>query len=473
MVFSSVIFIFCFLPITLAGYFLFHPVKWKNIWLLIVSLFFYAWGGYAFLPVILYSILLNYTGGYILERTLLSGREWLRKRIFIFIIILNLINLGYWKYTKFLMQTFCSLTGLQLTIPDIILPIGISFFTFQGMSYIIDVYRKEVPVQKNILKLSLYIALFPQLIAGPIVRYSDIEMQLNDRSHSIDDFALGIRIFTIGLAKKAILANSTAITADAIMELPPYQNEPAIAWLGLIFYSLQLYFDFSGYSDMAIGIGRMFGFQFPQNFNYPYISCSASELWRRWHISLSVWFRDYVYIPLGGNRKGNVYLHLLCVFFLTGVWHGASWNVVLWGIYWGFIIIMEKFLTDKIKLPFKIPKIISWILVMFLWLFSMAIFRTNSVSGCLQYFQVMFGFASQENIGFSLSYYIHRYELFIIAVGMIAMTPLGKYCYSLLKKKIPENVFLTLENTVTLLLLGISILYVVTGTYNPFIYFQF
>ena len=473
MVFSSVVFIFCFLPITLAGYFLFRPIKWKNIWLLIASLFFYFWGGYTFLPVILYSIALNYAGGYVLEIPKLSERERLRKGIFISILVLNLLNLGYWKYTKFIMQTFCDLTGLRFAIPDIILPIGISFFTFQGMSYIIDVYRKDVPAQKNILNLGLYIALFPQLIAGPIVRYSDIKTQLNERCHSIDEFAMGIRTFTIGLAKKAILANSAAITADAILELPPYQNEPAVAWLGLIFYSLQLYFDFSGYSDMAVGIGRMFGFQFPRNFNYPYVSCSISDLWRRWHISLSVWFRDYVYIPLGGNRKGNVYLHLLCVFFLTGVWHGASWNVVLWGIYWGILVIIEKIILQKIKHPLKIPKIISWMLIMFLWLLSMTIFRTNSVSACLQYFQAMFGLAPRENIGFSLSYYIHRYELFILATGIIAMTPLGKYCYCGLKKKISENAFLILENAVTIMLLGISILYVVTGTYNPFIYFQF
>lgn len=343
MVFSSVIFIFFFLPLAIAGYFLLPSIKWKNFWLIIISFFFYAWGGYTFLPIILYSILLNYIGGYLLEIPSISLKVTLRKGIFAFIIILNLLSLGYWKYTKFLMQTFCSLTGLELTIPEIILPIGISFFTFQGMSYVIDVYRKKAAVQKNILKLGLYIALFPQLIAGPIVRYSNIEKQLNERSHSIDDFATGIRIFTIGLAKKAILANSAAITADAIFELPPWQNEPTVAWLGLLFYAFQLYFDFSGYSDMAIGIGRIFSFQFPQNFNYPYISCSASEFWRRWHISLSVWFRDYVYIPLGGNRKGNVYLHLLCVFALTGIWHGASWNFVLWGLYWGIIVITENF----------------------------------------------------------------------------------------------------------------------------------
>lgn len=473
MVFSSVIFIFFFLPLAIAGYFLLPSIKWKNFWLIIISFFFYAWGGYTFLPIILYSILLNYIGGYLLEIPSISLKVTLRKGIFAFIIILNLLSLGYWKYTKFLMQTFCSLTGLELTIPEIILPIGISFFTFQGMSYVIDVYRKKAAVQKNILKLGLYIALFPQLIAGPIVRYSNIEKQLNERSHSIDDFSTGIRIFTIGLAKKAILANSAAITADAIFELPPWQNEPTVAWLGLLFYAFQLYFDFSGYSDMAIGIGRIFSFQFPQNFNYPYISCSASEFWRRWHISLSVWFRDYVYIPLGGNRKGNVYLHLLCVFALTGIWHGASWNFVLWGLYWGIIVITEKFLVQKLSNKIKIPKLCSWALVMVLWLISMTFFRTGTLQECGRYFQSMFGLSPQKNTGFSFSYYFHRYELFILLAGGIAATPLGKNCYLRLKKKLTENVFLVLENTVTLLLFGISVLYVVTGTYNPFIYFQF
>lgn len=448
-------------------------IKAKNYWLLVLSLFFYAWGGASFLPVILYSILLNFIGGYLLEMPQMKDKVQIRKVIFILVIMLNILSLGYWKYTKFLMQTFGSLTGMQFRIPEIVLPIGISFFTFQGMSYVIDVYQKNAGVQKNILKLGLYVALFPQLIAGPIVRYSNIEKQLNERSHNVDDFALGIRIFTIGLAKKAIIANSAAITVDAIFELPPWQNEPIVAWLGLVFYAFQLYFDFSGYSDMAVGIGRMFGFQFPRNFNYPYISCSASEFWRRWHISLSGWFRDYVYIPLGGNRKGNVYLHLLCVFGLTGIWHGASWNFVLWGLYWGFIVVIEKFLTRKFSNKIKIPKLLSWALVMFLWVVSMTFFRTGTLQECGEYFQSMLGLSPEKNIGFSFSYYFHRYELFILLTGGIAMTPLGKICYSSVKKKLSENVFLVLENMVIFLLFGVSILYVVTGTYNPFIYFQF
>lgn len=402
-----------------------------------------------------------------------AGRERAGKISFMVLVGLNLLNLGYWKYTKFIMQVICDIIGLSLTIPDIILPIGISFFTFQGMSYVIDVYRGDVPVQKNILKVGLYIALFPQLIAGPIVRYSDIEKQLDERTHSVDDFAAGIRLFTVGLAKKAILANSAAITTDAVFGLHPYQNEPAVAWLALFCYWIQIYFDFSGYSDMAIGLGRMFGFAFPKNFDYPFISCSTSELWRRWHISLSTWFKDYVYIPLGGSRKGNAYLNLFCVFLLTGLWHGASWNYVLWGAFWGVLIVTERFISRKIKIPFKIPKILSWTFTMFLWLLNLVIFRTETLGESVQYFQSMFGLVPVQNGGFSLPYYIHKYEIFILACGMIAMMPLGKRLYLWLQEKLPQTGFAILENTVTLLLFGISALYVVTGTYNPFIYFQF
>lgn len=473
MVFSSNIFIFFFLPITIIGYFLLRSIRLKNIWLLIVSLFFYFWAGSSFFPIILYSILLNYVGGCTLEYARISGRTKIQKFIFVLVVALNLVSLGYWKYTGFFVGVVRDVMGWQLVIPQIILPIGISFFTFQGMSYVIDLYRGEVPVQKNILKLGLYIALFPQLIAGPIVRYSDIELQLNNRQHSIDDLAAGIRLFTVGLAKKAVIANSAAVTADAIFDLHPYQNEPAVAWLGLLVYTIQLYFDFSGYSDMAVGLGRMFGFNLPRNFNYPFISCSGSELWKRWHISLSSWFRDYVYIPLGGSRKGNVYLNLLCVFILTGLWHGAAWNYVLWGLFWGVIVVVERFVSCHIRRKLTIPKVFSWIFTMFLWLMSMVIFRTENLQMCGQYFQSLFGAIKIRNAGFSLTYYISKYGIFIIVLGLVAMLPVGSRCYIALKEKMSETRFVLLENTVTLLLLGISIIYVVTGTYNPFIYFQF
>lgn len=473
MVFSSTVFLFFFLPIVLIGYYLLRTVKGRNVWLLAVSLFFYFWGGSQFFLVLIYSICLNYVGGRIIGSLKTAEKKRACQAFFLLILVCNLCNLGYWKYTKFLMQTWGNITGISLHIPDIVLPIGISFFTFQGMSYLIDVYRGDVPVQKNLLRLGLYISLFPQLIAGPIVRYSDIEKQLQDRKHSVDDFSAGIRLFAVGLAKKAVLANSLAIFADKIFGMPYEQNEPAVAWVGLLGYSLQIYFDFSGYSDMAVGLGRMFGFRFAGNFNYPYISCSPSEIWRRWHISLSTWFKDYVYIPLGGSRTGNVYLHLLCVFILTGIWHGASWNYVLWGLFWGVAVVAERFLSDKIKRKISVPRVILWMFTMFLWLMGMTIFGTETLHDCIQYFQSLFGILPLHNVGFSISYYIHRYEVFIIAVSLFAMLPLGKYFLLWLQKKLPETHFTLVENIGAVLLLGISAIYVITGTYNPFIYFQF
>lgn len=394
-----------------------------------------------------------------------------RRVVFVGIIILNLCSLGYWKYAKFLIQIVDDITGLQLAVPDIVLPIGISFFTFQGISYFVDVYRGDVPVQKNILKLGLYIALFPQLIAGPIVRYADIEKQLDARTHSVDGFAAGIRLFITGLAKKAVLANSVAVTADSIFDIPSYQNVPSVAWLGLLCYTLQLYLDFSGYSDMAVGLGRMFGFQFPKNFNYPYIACSVSDFWRRWHISLSSWFRDYVYIPLGGNRKGNIYWNLFCVFMLTGIWHGASWNFVLWGIYWGVLIVVERFLSRKLQ--WVIPKFLAWGFTVFLWMMSMVFFRARTLNAGIQYFQSLFGLIEVRDVGFSLTYYINKYEIFILFLGIVASMPLCRFCYRKLQEKMPEMIFACLENMAALVVFDISVLYVVTGTYNPFIYFQF
>ena len=379
MVFSSSIFIFFFLPIVLSGYFLLRSVKVRNIWLLLASLLFYLWGGYAFFPIILYSIALNYTGGRILGILQAKEYEKARKAAFIMVVSLNLLSLGYWKYTKFIVQIVNDITGSRFMIPDIVLPIGISFFTFQGMSYVIDVYRGEAGVQKNILKTGLYIALFPQLIAGPIVRYSDIERQLNARRHSVDQFMDGLKVFAVGLAKKAILSNSLAVTADAVFGNRPGQNLPAVAWLGVLTYSLQLYFDFSGYSDMAVGLGRIFGFRFPRNFDYPYISCSVAELWRRWHISLSTWFRDYVYIPLGGSRRGNAYFNLLCVFLLTGLWHGAAWNYVVWGLYWGVLIVGERYLSRKYPDKAGLPKVLAWPVVVLLCMISMVIFKTATL----------------------------------------------------------------------------------------------
>lgn len=470
MVFSSTIFLFFFLPIAVVGYFLI-PTKGRNYWLLAVSLFFYYYGGAAFFPVIICSILLNYAGGLFIGLLQEAKKPQAEKIILIIAVTGNLAMLTYWKYIGFILQTIKDITGFSISVPDIILPIGISFFTFQGMSYVIDVHRGTVSVQKNILKVGLYIALFPQLIAGPIVRYSNIEKQISNRIHSVDNFADGIRVFVIGLAKKAVLANATAVTADAVFGLHPYQNEPAVAWLGLVSYFFQLYFDFSGYTDMAMGIGMMFGFTFPKNFDYPYISCSVSEIWRRWHMSLTGWFRDYVYIPLGGNRTGHTYRNLICIFVLTGIWHGASWNYLVWGVYWALLFIAERFLSDRIR--FRLPAPMAWAITMTLWMIGLMIFRTKTLLLCGQYFLSLFGLCPVQDRGFSLAYYIGRYEVCMLLICAIAATPLGSYVYQFAKRKMPQTVFIMIENTAVLMLLVLSAIYVVTGTYNPFIYFQF
>lgn len=472
MVFSSTIFLFFYLPITLLIYFV-CPKKWKNGWLLLMSLLFYFWGGAAFFSVMLFSIMVNYLGGRIVDAARNRGKNKWCKTAFIVVVALNLLNLVYWKYTIFLMESLQRITGWSFEIPEILLPIGISFFTFQGMSYVIDLYRGEVPVQKSLSKLALYIALFPQLIAGPIVRYADIEKQLTTRKGSVSATASGIRYFTVGLAKKAILANSMAILADQVFELPAQQRMVSVAWLGIIAYTFQLYFDFSGYSDMAIGLGKMLGFTFPQNFNYPFISCSITEFWRKWHISLSSWFRDYVYIPLGGSRKGNVYVHLFVVFLLTGVWHGASWNYVLWGIYFGVIIVLERVVMKKSNRRCFLPKVPGWIWTMFLWIMSMVLFRADTIQDSIDYYGCLFGVQKLVQPGYSLSFYVHKYELVMLLLCVLAMLPLGKAFYRKLQQKLSEQIFSVLSNLGTLLMFGICVLYVVTSTYNPFIYFQF
>lgn len=472
MVFSSTIFLFFYLPITLLIYFI-CPKRWKNGWLLMMSLLFYFWGGAAFFSVMLFSILVNYLGGRIVDAARDRGKRKCCKAAFIVVVSLNLLNLVYWKYTVFLMESVRKLTGWNFEIPEILLPIGISFFTFQGMSYVIDLYRGEVPVQKSLSKLALYISLFPQLIAGPIVRYADIEKQLTTRRQSVQGGASGIRYFTVGLAKKAVLANSVALLADQIFELYPHQRMVSVAWLGLVAYTFQLYFDFSGYSDMAIGLGKMLGFEFPQNFNYPFISCSITEFWRRWHISLSSWFRDYVYIPLGGSRTGNVYIHLFVVFLLTGIWHGASWNYVLWGMYFGVIIVLERLVMKKSRSGRFLPKLPGYIWTMFLWIMSMVLFRADTLSDGMAYYRCLFGMQDIIQPGFSLSFYVHKYEIFILLTCVVAMLPAGKWIYRKLQRRLSERVFSVLGNLGTLLLFGVCVLYVVTGTYNPFIYFQF
>ena len=482
MVFSSTTFVFFFLPVTLIGYFICRNIRVKNIWLLLASLFFYFWGGPTFLPILVFCICFNYFGGILISGARSKGNVIAEKTTFVLVIIGNIANLCYWKYTGFFLNTINEWLHTTIQVPSITLPIGISFFTFQGMSYVIDLYRKRVPVQKNITNIALYISMFPQLIAGPIVRYESIAEQINQRKCTVEEFSSGIRLFVVGLSKKLIIANSVASIADKIFGLPANENMISVSWLGVVCYTFQLYFDFSGYSDMAIGLGRMFGFIFPANFNYPYISRSISEFWRRWHISLSSWFRDYVYIPLGGSRTGNVYLNLLCVFFLTGLWHGASWNFVFWGLIFAVCTITERWIKRHVKPDhFKampgiagiLLNVAGWAYTMFVWMMSMVLFRADTLQNAGSYYLSLFGINKLKNVGFTLSYYINRYELFVLIAAAFFSFPVAKNIYSLLKKKLPQIGFTILLNIGTLILFVVNTMYILTETYNPFIYFRF
>lgn len=465
MVFSSTIFLFAFLPVTLAGYYLL-PRRGRNTFLLVMSLLFYAYGEPWFVFVMIGSIIANYCFGLL---TVKAGADRLKRRIVL--ILALLVNLGilfYYKYYDFFVANLDRFTGLALPLRGVILPIGISFFTFQGLSYVLDVYMGKSEVQRNPLNVALYIALFPQLIAGPIVRYSDVNREIGERRETLEDFASGVKRFTVGLAKKIILSNSFALLADQTFSAEAAELSGALAWLGAFAYTLQIYFDFSGYSDMAIGLGRMFGFHFRENFDHPYISTNMTVFWRRWHISLSSWFRDYVYIPMGGNRRGNVYLHLITVFFLTGLWHGASWNFVFWGLWHGFFLIVERVMRlHNIKL--NIPAPIKWIYAMLVTVIGWVFFRANGMHDALAYLQCM----TKLSAGAETLYALQDYGV-SFAVGIVCMLPLFDG-WRKLREKTPwlQKASGAIETAACAILLVIGIAYTVTSTYNPFIYFNF
>ncbi|SOC34874.1 MBOAT family O-acyltransferase [Ureibacillus acetophenoni] len=477
MVFSNLVFIFAFLPIVLLVYFL-VPKVLKNFILLIFSLFFYAWGEPIYVFLMLFSILINYIFGLLIEQT--KDRLKLKKTYLVISVLANLAILGYYKYSNFLIENINAVFGLDIVSEPLPLPIGISFFTFQAMSYVIDVYRKDAQVQRNIFDLALYISLFPQLVAGPIVRYNTIADQIKNRIHNVELFSDGVRQFIIGLAKKVIIANPLGEVADAIFAMNPENMSVTTAWIGIIAYSLQIYFDFSGYSDMAIGLGKMFGFKFLINFNYPYIAKSVSEFWRRWHISLSSWFRDYIYIPLGGNRKGpwKTYRNLLIVWTATGFWHGASWTFMAWGFYYGIIICIERLGFGKVlaKLWSPLQHIYVLLLVMIGWVF----FRADSFSYSAEFIQTMFGLNGTELFNYTAAHYIHDYTyLFVLAV--IFSIPIYPWVTSKMdqlmeagKGKISLGIARYLAGPVVYFsLLLLVTMFLVNSTYNPFIYFRF
>ncbi len=474
MLFTSIVFLYYFLPLLLILYYL-AGKKIRNYILLVFSLLFYAWGEPKFVLLMMFMVFVNYIVGILIDKEKSENDKSKKAKIILAIgVIANIAIIGYFKYSMFLMESINSLFNLSLEVKTVKLPIGISFFTFQAMSYIIDVYRNDGKVQKNVGNLMLYISLFPQLIAGPIVRYSTVDDQIRDRKETVALFESGINRFVIGLGKKIIFANGLAVVADKSFNAVANGAEISIAfaWAGVLCYTLQIYFDFSGYSDMAIGLGRMFGFEFVENFNYPYISKSISEFWRRWHISLGSWFRDYVYIPLGGNRRslGRNIFNLSVVWFLTGLWHGASWTFILWGCYFGVFIILERYVLKDImeKIPDKIRVCITFILVVLGWV----LFKAYNLEVAKNFYTVLFGLGDNALFGSDTDLFIYEYlPLFIIA--LFAVTPYPKIIAEKVFKNKDSVVYMVCEFGFIIWIMYICTASLVASSFNPFIYFNF
>lgn len=468
MVFSSLTFLFAFLPITILIYYI-VPKKLRNLVLLVMSLVFYAWGEPIYILIMLFSTVFDYVNGLLIEKY--RNRKGIAKGVFLNSVIVNLGILGFFKYYKFIIFNINSITGLNLPILDLPLPVGISFYTFQTMSYVIDVYLNKVKVQKSIISFGTYITMFPQLIAGPIVKYGDIADQLDGRVESAYLFGEGVEIFIMGLGKKVLLANNIGMLWSAVKATPVQELTVLSAWLGIIGFTFQIYFDFSGYSDMAIGLGKMFGFDIMKNFNYPYISKSATEFWRRWHISLGQWFREYVYIPLGGNRKGSLcqYRNLIIVWFLTGFWHGANWNFILWGLYFGLFLILEKmFLLKWID---NKPDIVGHIYALFIVVIGWVLFEFEDLTQCFGFLKVMFGIGGQGLYNGQAIYYLYTNAvLFIILI--ICSTPIALKFIKWIKAR-SSMLRNTAVSLLYLLIMLLSTAYLVNESYNPFLYFRF
>ncbi len=465
MLFSSLTFLFAFLPVTIGLYFLAKD-KYKNYILLIASLFFYAWGEPRYILLMMGSIVVNY---YIAKR--INKCKKGARRMWLWVaVVLNIGALFVFKYLDFAIVNVNQLFGLDINVPGLVLPIGISFYTFQILSYVIDVYRKKVKVQKNIITLGTYIALFPQLIAGPIVRYSDIELQLRRRVHSLDKVASGMRRFVVGFLKKVLIANNVAIIADRIFDNPEAMGAgPVVVLLGLLAYTLQIYYDFSGYSDMAIGLGRVFGFDFVENFNYPYAARSITDFWKRWHISLTTWFRDYLYIPLGGNRcsKMKWVRNFLLVWLCTGLWHGASWNFIIWGLYYAVILLVEKQWLSKVLE--KIPKVVSWVYMFVIVNFGWLLFRVNGLGDLKVCIKNFFSPSGNLNEFLSNNFSIVHYFMFIL-IGLIFMFPIRRKIQSSIRG---HSIMQFGVDLLLVMLFVVGIFSLISASYNPFIYFRF
>ena len=468
MVFSSIIFMFTFLPLSLLLYYI-MPRKFKNLILLMISLVFYAWGEPVYVLLMIFTIIFDYIMALIIDRN--RDDKVKSKVIFIGTIGVNLLILGFFKYYGFLIDNINLLFNLNLQYTNLALPIGISFYTFQTLSYVVDVYLDKVKVQKSLISFALYVTMFPQLVAGPIVKYSDIDYQLTNRKESINKFGQGVDRFIIGLGKKVLLANNIGIIWTTIQGMNIDSISVLTSWIGIIAYTFQIYFDFSGYSDMAIGLGKMFGFEFIENFNYPYISTSISEFWRRWHISLGTWFREYVYIPLGGNRVSTLkhIRNLFVVWLLTGLWHGASWNFVVWGLYYGFILFMEKIILHKILS--KTPKIIKHIYTMLLVMIGWVLFGSMNLTSALEYLKVMFGLSGNALVDNSAIYYLYT-NIKLLIILTLCSTPIISIIFRQIIKK-GKSVGILFAVSINIIIILISIAYLVNETYNPFLYFRF
>lgn len=476
MLFHSLIFLFLFLPVVLGMYLILRKAGPKNLFLLIVSIFFYSWGELNYLWLMVLMILVNYTLALVVDSARTKGNLKIQRSTLALAIVANIGLLIWFKYADFLVVNLNWMlenlvhSKTLLSVPHIKLPLGISFLAFHCTSYVVDVYRGVASAQRNLLSLSLYISLFPQLIAGPIIRYHEICHQLDNRTNSVETFALGVRRFVVGLGKKMLVANAVAGTADAIFALPSWQLSPALAWLGAVSYTLQIYFDFSGYSDMAIGLGLMFGFQFPENFNFPYAAQSIQQFWRRWHMSLSNWFRDYLYIPLGGNKLGafRTCLNLLTIFFLCGLWHGASWTFIVWGLYHGAFLGLERLgLARTIEyLPRPIRHIYTMLVVVIGWV----IFRSDTLPQATAFIRAMFGFAcTVAGREVATEQFLDTRLLLFLVVGVLAAIPWKPVSLPAPGKPLWPAV----RVASFAVLLFLSIAEMSSGSYNPFIYFRF
>ncbi len=466
MVFSSTIFLCVYLPLVLLGYYI-CPKKGRNLFLLIVSLVFYAWGEPKYVFLMIFSILVNYIFGRLMDKN--RGRQKRMKLLLVLSVVIDIGLLSVFKYTDFIITNVNAIFGSSFDLLKIALPIGISFYTFQAMSYTIDVYRDDVRVQKNLIDFGMYITMFPQLIAGPIVRYADVQDQLAERSVTTADFSEGVMRFVVGLGKKVLLANQMGAVWSEIYALGG-DVSALMAWTGAIAYTFQIYFDFSGYSDMAIGLGRMFGFKFPENFRYPYQSVSITDFWRRWHITLSTWFKEYLYIPLGGNRCGlaRQALNLLIVWSLTGFWHGAGWNFVMWGLYYFVILFIEKLFL--LKALDKLPKLFRHVYALLLIVIGWVIFASDDVSVLLPYLGSMFG--ANGAVG-GMDVYTLFTKAVLLIICCVASTELPKRLFLSATGAMNEKAAFTIKSVMTIALLALSMILLIGDSYNPFLYFRF